>query len=133
MLPTPAKTPRKRTLQSEESLGSTARVLFANRPANVEDAMPTPRKGRKSTRELFSLESFREQEQEVGEPIEVYTDSKERIPTEVSDEDNPFYIKRGKGKGKAKSKNTSKSRKVDPKTAKMQDAVNRDEGMIYLL
>lgn len=130
MLPTPAKTPRKRALQSEETLGSTARILFPNRPATIEEAMPSPRKGRKSRKDAYTLESFAERMEEANEHIEVFTDSKERIPTRDADEDNPFVTKKGKGKAKAAP---PKPRKVDAKTARMNEAVERDEGMVYLL
>jgi len=127
MLPTPAKTPKKRVIQ-EETITPAARVLFPGRPATVEEAMPTPRKGRKSMKNVFTLESFAEQMDET-EKIEIYTDSKERVPTHDEDEDNPFVTKKGKGKAKA----TPKVRKIDAKTVKMEDAVNREEGMIYIL
>lgn len=91
--------------------------------------MPTPRKARKSNKNLSALE---EEVDENDGKIEIYTDSKERIPT-ASDDDNPFVTKKRKGKGKAKAKSPSQARKVDPKTAKMQEAVDRGEGMIYML
>ncbi|ORY14833.1 hypothetical protein BCR34DRAFT_623210 [Clohesyomyces aquaticus] len=132
MLPTPAKTPRKRALQSQETLSSTARVLFAPRPATVEEAMPSPRKNRKSRKNLFTLESFAEHADDEGEKIEVYTDSKERVPEVDETEDNPFLSKKGKAKSKANGASPPKTRKRDAKTAKMEEAVSRDEGMIYL-
>lgn len=119
MLPTPHKTPRKRSQEGEETLGSTARVLFSNRPTRIEDAMPTPRRGRKSN--PFSL-----MEEEGDGEIPIYTDSKERIPTEDEEEDNPFITKRGRGKRtRAPVKAT-----VDPK---MQEAADKGEGIIYML
>lgn len=131
MLPTPSKTPRKRVLHEEE-ISTTARVLFTPRPATIEEAMPTPSKGRKNKKNLFSLDSFMEHEEEVDD-IAIYTDSRERIPTADEDSDNPFVTKKGKGKAKAKTHGVSKSRKADPKAAKMQEAANREEGMIYML
>ncbi|KAF2268006.1 hypothetical protein CC78DRAFT_530408 [Lojkania enalia] len=129
MLPTPAKTPRKRPLQSEEELRPTARVLFPSRPATVEDAMPTPRKHRKSRRDVYALESFAEQIDEGAGKIPIYTDSKERVPEVDNTEENVFLSRKGKGKAKANGK--SEPHKVDSKTAKMEEAVNRGEGMIY--
>ncbi|KAF2178827.1 hypothetical protein K469DRAFT_598039 [Zopfia rhizophila CBS 207.26] len=128
MLPTPAKTPRKRALQSQEALNSTARVLFPARTATVDEAMPTPRKGRKSRKNVFTLESFAEQMDEDAEKIEIYTDSKERIPTLDETEENPFMMK--KGKGKANGTRQAKSRKLDPKEEEMHAAVARGEGML---
>lgn len=129
MLPTPAKTPRKRLLHSE-SIKSTARVLFAPRPT-VEEA--TPRKARKYSKNLFSLNSFEEEAE--SSKIEIYTDSKERIPTadEDDDEENPFVIKKGKGKAKSKVRaKPTPQRKKDAKAEEMDEAVNREEGMIFL-
>ncbi|CAG5150201.1 uncharacterized protein ALTATR162_LOCUS2581 [Alternaria atra] len=128
MLPTPAKTPRKRRV---EDVSSTARVLFpTNRPSTIEEAMPTPRKGRK-TKNLYTLESFAEQMDENTEKISIFTDSKERVPTPgAQTEENPFITVKGKGKAKA---TPQKSRKViDRKTVKMEAAADRDEGMVYI-
>lgn len=139
MLPTPAKTPRKRALHSEDSIRPTARVLFPSRPATIDEV--TPRKARKSTKNVYSLNSF-EETGESSQKIEIYTDSKERIPTadEDDDEENPFVTKKGKGKAKAKAKATSQKSKKSAKTeemeeaeGRMEEAVNRDEGMIYIL
>ncbi|USP74043.1 uncharacterized protein yc1106_01317 [Curvularia clavata] len=128
MLPTPAKTPRKRRV---EDMSSTARVLFpTNRPSTIDEAMPTPRKPRK-TKDLYTLESFAKHMDETTEKIPIYTDSKERVPTPgAQTEENPFLSTRGKGK--AKSAPAKQRKTVDKKTAKMEEAVNRDEGMVYI-
>jgi hypothetical protein len=127
MLPTPAKTPRKRRI---EDVSSTARVLFpTNRPSTIEEAMPTPRKNRK-TKNLYTLESFAEQMDENTPKIPIYTDSKERVPTPGAVDENPFLPKKGKGKVKATPQKSRKT--VDRKTAKMEEAAERDEGMVYI-
>ncbi|KAF2024180.1 hypothetical protein EK21DRAFT_118053 [Setomelanomma holmii] len=129
MLPTPASAPRKRALQSEATLSSTARVLFPARHATIEEVVPTPRRSRK-TRNLFSLESFEQHANgESSEKIQIFTDSKERIPTRDDEEDNPFVTKKGKGKARA---TPQRSRKTDIRTEAMSEAVDRDEGMVYL-
>ncbi|KAF2464721.1 uncharacterized protein BDR25DRAFT_94864 [Lindgomyces ingoldianus] len=130
MLPTPAKTPRKRALHSKEDLSSATRALFPGRPATVEEAMPTPRKSRKSRKNVFTLESFAEQMDEETDKIEVYTDSKERVPEIDHTPDNPFLSKKGKGKGKAKANGTTRTR--DANTIEMEEAVAKGEGMIYM-
>lgn len=91
----------------------------------------TPRKARKSIKNAYSLESF-EQGEGSSEKIQIFTDSKERVPTADEDEENPFVTKKGKGKAKAKAA-PQKSRKIDVRTEEMEAAVNREEGMIYLL
>ncbi|KAH7088054.1 hypothetical protein FB567DRAFT_627845 [Paraphoma chrysanthemicola] len=129
MLPTPASAPRKRALQTEASLSTTARVLFPQRHATIDEVVPTPRKARK-TKNLFSLESFEQNAHgESSEKIQIFTDSKERIPTRDDEEDNPFVTKKGKGRARAIPQ---KSKKHDARTEAMSDAVDRDEGMVYL-
>ncbi|KAL5381884.1 hypothetical protein DPSP01_006829 [Paraphaeosphaeria sporulosa] len=128
MLPTPAKTPRKRPLHTEDSLRPTARVLFANRPSTVEDAMPTPRRAHKSMRSVLDLDSFGEQMSTSTPKIGVYVDSKERVPDREDEEINPFLTRRGKGKAKAAPR---KERKVDEKTRQIFEAAARDEGIVY--
>ncbi|KAJ4322833.1 hypothetical protein N0V94_002214 [Neodidymelliopsis sp. IMI 364377] len=131
MLPTPAKTPRKRALHSEESLQPTARVLFPSRPATIDEV--TPRKARRTIKNAYSLESF-EQDGESSK-ISIFTDSKERVPTADESEENPFVTKKGKGKSKSKGKakaTPQKSRKLDLRSQQMEEAVNHDEGMVYL-
>ncbi|KAF2644859.1 hypothetical protein P280DRAFT_514325 [Massarina eburnea CBS 473.64] len=125
---TPAKTPRKRALKTQESLRPTARVLFAaNRPATIDEAMPAPRKGRKTV-DAITLESFAQQMEDGNEKIEIYTDSKERVPTRDDEEDNPFVIKKGKGKAKAAP---PKPRPMDAHTKELFDAAARGEGMVF--
>ncbi|KAL6711233.1 hypothetical protein ACN47E_005764 [Coniothyrium glycines] len=129
MLPTPAKTPRKRRI---EDVGSTARVLFPiNRAVTVDEVVPTPRKARK-TKNLFTLESFAQQNDDSSEKIAIYTDSKERIPTPGSQNDNPFLTTKGKGKGKAVATPQKSRKTVDERTTKMNEAAARDEGMVYM-
>ena len=127
-LPTPAKTPRKRALHPE-SLQSTARVLFPSRPANIDEV--TPRKARRTIKNAYSLESF-EQGGESSEKIEIFTDSKERIPTADDDEENPFVTKKGKGKAKKKA-TLQRSRKTDVRLEEIEEVANHDDGMIFLL
>ncbi|KAF1920743.1 hypothetical protein BDU57DRAFT_439779 [Ampelomyces quisqualis] len=128
MLPTPSETPRKRPLQSEASLKSTARVLFPSRPATIDEVVPTPRKSRKS-KNLYGLESFTNASEESSQKIQIFTDSKERIPEHDDEEDNPFVVKKGKGKARA---TPQKSKKLDARSQRMQEATARDEGIVYL-
>ena len=129
MLPTPSKTPRKHVMHSEQSLSTTARVLFPSRPASIDEVVPTPRKSRKTFKNTYTLESFADLGESSGK-IEIFTDSKERIPTKDEDEENPFVVKKGKGKAKAVPQ---KSRKASSRTKEMDEAAERDEGIIYIL
>jgi hypothetical protein len=87
MLPTPVKTPQKSPKKSSPAINTIARKLFV-RPASAEDAMPSPKKARKSY-SGFSLDSFTAEDETA--PIEIYTDSSERIPEVDLSPDNPFY------------------------------------------
>ncbi|KAH4038703.1 hypothetical protein HBI25_046150 [Parastagonospora nodorum] len=127
LLPTPSETPRKRPLVAEASLKKTARVLFPARPANIEEVMPTPRKSRKKN--LFTLESFANAADEPAENIQIFTDSKERVPEQDDEEDNPFVTKKGKGKAKAVPQ---KSQRAVADSARVKETIDRDEGMVYL-
>lgn len=130
MLPTPAKTPRKRVVETEESLSSTARALFAaSSQAGVDETLPTPSRRRKKYENVYSLESFEKAERQ--EELQFYVDSRDRVPTGGDEEDNPFLTKNSKSKGKGKAKPSN--RKVDPEADKMEAAAERDEGIVYLL
>ncbi|KAF2500702.1 hypothetical protein BU16DRAFT_479300 [Lophium mytilinum] len=138
MLPTPAKTPRKRNVQ-DSAIASTARVLFPSRPSTIEDAMPTPRKSRKGRKNAFTLQSFAEGDDEDEEKIEIYTDTRERIPSLDPDEDNPFITRSKNGKSRASASIAApepKRRKISPseqaRVRKMEEKARNNEGMIYV-
>ena len=137
MLPTPAKTPRKKTVQP--GLHPAARVLFPTRPENIDDAMPTPRKnGRRKKHIGFSLDSFGADDDVSDEKIEIYTDSKDKVPEVDETEDNPFYVKPGQdatSNGDAVSRN-SKRRKINGGVnvnKEIEESFKREDGMVYVL
>lgn len=125
MLPTPTKTPRKRV---PAALSSTARILNF-KPGSLDEVMPTPRKQRKR----HFLDTLDEESLvDPSESIEIFTDSKERMPEVDQSSDNPFVgplhpePKRRSAKSK---KETAKS----AEEAEMEEAVRNDEGIIYVL
>lgn len=73
-LPTPAKTPSKRSIQG--NFTSTSRTLFP----------PTSKMSAKKS-SPFSLESF---EAQFADEIPIFTDSRDRIPVSNLTSDNPF-------------------------------------------
>ncbi|KAF2665802.1 hypothetical protein BT63DRAFT_428749 [Microthyrium microscopicum] len=123
-LPTPSKTPRKRPAPKDPP-SSASRLLFNKILPNVDDAMPTPRKSRKS--KAYSLTPFADVE-DAQEKIEVYEDSRERIPTVEKGEDNPFL---SKPSGKSKQTSSKKARKTE-REIEVDKAVRNDEGLIYV-
>ena len=139
MLPTPAKTPRKRPAQPAPAVKATARVLFPTHPAPGAEVIPSPkkkvRKGRKYNG--FSLDSFTSGDGNDGEngKIEIFTDSKDRVPEVDESEENPFYVKKNSVQFTA-SKITRTRKKVGEeikRDSKVEEALNRDDGLVYVL
>ena len=98
--------------------------------------MPSPRKSRKNKKHsAFTLQSFVEEAEDEGSSskIEIYTDSKERVPDLDEDEDNPFVTSKKNGKARSNGVPELKRRKVDERTARMEEAARNEEGMIYVL
>ena len=121
MLPTPIKTPRKP--EAKAGVKPTARVLFPHRIDTVED--PTPKKkGRKTG---FSLDS-----PGAGSDgkIEIFEDSKDKVPEVDDSAENPFLAKpetrSARSRGKRKADELGQNEEV-------QEVLKRDEGMIYVL
>ena len=139
MLPTPAKTPRKNFVQPA-AVETAARVLFPSRPDTVEDAMPNSRKRRSKRHVGFSLYSPMEDDGGLGleNKIEIYTDSKDKVPELDPSEDNPFYDQHSQTVGFADPRKRKDSRKrkaehsIDA-SAEIEEAFNREEGMVYVL
>lgn len=140
MLPTPAKTPRKKPI-SAPAIASTARVLFPVQTETVGDAIPTPRKkGRKRRNAGFSLNSSMEDD-DNEDKIRIFTDSKEKIPELDPSEDNPFYDNPNhdgppKEAPRTVSDSIAKKRKLRSTVSgnkEIEEAFKREEGMVYVL
>jgi hypothetical protein len=128
MLPTPAKTPQKAPQEKKANIEAIARNLFT-----AEDDMAGAKKKRGSKKYSgISMESF--VAEEVEEPIEIYTDSHERIPEKDDSADNPFYGDAAPGADTAPRR--SKRRLVHvPGEARqtVEQALKRDDGIVYVL
>jgi hypothetical protein len=122
MLNTPAKTPRKR---KDANLNGTARLLFGD---NEGLLAPTPRKNRNSRLDPFSM--LEDDDVRAGSSnIQIYTDSKERVPCLDDDESNPFLTKTASKPGtRSKAKKRKSARDVQ-----MEEAAKNDEGVVYVL
>lgn len=86
--------------------------------------MPSRRKGKKLG---FTLDSFGDDDMTNGDGIQIYTDSKERVPEVDEDEDNPFV-----GARKTRS-STRQRRKGNAEVEEMEQQAQNDEGIIYVL
>ncbi|KAK3384329.1 hypothetical protein B0T24DRAFT_80709 [Lasiosphaeria ovina] len=83
MLITPAKTPQPPpTEKSKAKIKAVARNLFSD-----NEVMPTSKKTRTSK---YVLDSFSVAD-DVDEPVQIYTDSHERIPEVDRSAENPFF------------------------------------------
>ena len=125
MLLTPSKTPRKVDVNKQvPALGHVARDLF-----NTQHDELTPRKRQKKYTGI-SLESFTAEE--IEEPFDIFTDSRDRLPTKDESEANPFY-------GEVAVPETPKRRskrsvKIPGEGAQSVDAAaRREDGMLYVL
>ena len=102
----------------------------------MDDAIPTPTKhGRRIKKHGgFSLGSFADDDASSDGKVEIYTDSKEKIPEIDENPGNPFYVKPGAEHSTAK--NGNKRRKVSNlphHDEGVQEMLKRNEGMVYVL
>ncbi|KAL8945022.1 MAG: hypothetical protein Q9216_000006 [Gyalolechia sp. 2 TL-2023] len=133
MLPTPAKTPRKKDLRKTAELQSAARVLFPERLEKVEDAMPNKKDRRARNNVGFSLDSSADGEDSASR-VEIFTDSKEKIPEMDRSENNPFIDQPQMSRSAESRKPFGRRGKKAPVKANSQieDVFNREEGMVYV-
>ncbi|KAK4974061.1 hypothetical protein LTR66_000051 [Elasticomyces elasticus] len=136
MFPTPSKTPRKSHVAAASNVTSTARILNF-KPATLEEVMPTPRKQRKH-RQLGLAPNGLDDISEEGSPsrIEIFTDTKDRVPNLDEAEDNPFV---GPKKNREQSNQQRRQRKHvkvnkerEQSEREMEEAVRNDEGVLYV-
>ncbi|KAL9126559.1 MAG: hypothetical protein Q9217_004403 [Psora testacea] len=137
-LPTPASIPRKKAIP-QGTANAAARVLFPSQPDTVEDAMPVPRKHHRNRRHVnFSLYgSMEDGGQSPADQIQVYTDSKEKVPELDASEDNPFFQQPQKAAPppepiKARTNRKRKQSQRVESNPQIEEAFNREEGMVYV-
>lgn len=141
MLPTPAKTPQKKHLPKS---AMAARALFQDIPVTE-----SPRKSQKKRARLngFSLESF-EEDSTAQDSISIHVDSRDQVPAVDTSADNPFYdapstttttiVKKRTAPSTTQKVSVTKRRKVSSEQpaaldAQVQEAIDNDEGMVYVL
>ena len=136
MLPTPVKTPKKKVVNKANNA---ARALFQDNPDMV-DFEPSPRKVRKGKRyNGFSLESFSAENEGGSGQIQIYTDSRDRVPQADGSQSNPFveHEMNGGTSTSRKVAGTSKRRKVSGERREVDSqvaaAIEEDDGMVYVL
>jgi hypothetical protein len=133
-IPTPVKTPKKKNPSHVDA----ARALFQDTNGEPELIAPSPRRGRKNKRyNGFSLESFTAEDDDGGH-FPIYTDNRDKVPEVDVSESNPFIDRPVNGDGTrskrlaggSKRRKITAGRRVDPQ---VQEAINNDEGMVYVL
>ena len=132
MLPTPAKTPNERPTQVAPAVRSIARNLFPVRSGSDEEIMPSlKKKGRKY--KGFTLDSFEAEEDST--PIQIFTDSHDRVPEVDLSPENPFYGESSRSIPEP-TKRSSKRRKVTvPGEGEhtVDELEQREDGLVYVL
>lgn len=129
MLPTPSKTPQKPPNEkTAANIMSIARNLF---PSETEEAMPSPKKRRTKKYTGISMNSFKAEE--VEEPIEIFTDSQDRIPTKDESDANPFYGDDAAPAEPTKRRSKRKQVNIPGEGAySIDEASRREDGMVYV-
>ncbi|KAI1078888.1 hypothetical protein F5B20DRAFT_546565 [Whalleya microplaca] len=130
MLPTPAKTPRK---QPDEKAQASVRAIARNLFSSESEIMPSPRKKAKKYTGL-TLESFTAEE--IENPIEIFTDTRDRVPEVDNTNENPFYGNQPASTAEAEpSKRRSKRKHVTiPGEGRrtIEEAIQREDGLVYV-
>ncbi|KAK5673676.1 hypothetical protein LTS12_029805, partial [Elasticomyces elasticus] len=129
MLPTPAKTPKKKAVGD---MDTTARALFP----------PASGRPKKNKHTGFSLDSFNDDSTPGQTSIQIYTDCRDRIPEVDESEENLFYKPKAEAVQTPKNTTTRAPRKPKAGESKQEkrlkrdreidDAVKRDDGMVYV-
>ena len=133
MLPTPIKTPRKKPINQADVVAG-GRILF---PDRGEAAMPGFNKGRKAKKHVgFSL--YNSETDSHDNDIPIYTDSKDKVPDIDMSEANPFFEPPAEVITAPEPTKERRSRKRKAGLGldgnqEIEDAFNRDEGMVYVL
>ncbi|KAI1141818.1 hypothetical protein F5Y05DRAFT_373887 [Hypoxylon sp. FL0543] len=130
MLPTPSKTPQKRPDEKAQAkIGAVARSLFPE-----ADSVPSPKKRKTKKYSGLTLESFTAEE--VDEPIEIFTDTRDRIPVADKKAPNPFYGNESSTTPKREQPaRRSRSKPVTiPGEGKqtVDEALHREDGILYV-
>ncbi|OKL63154.1 hypothetical protein UA08_01609 [Talaromyces atroroseus] len=124
LLPTPMKTPRNK--RSHTDFSSAARSLFPAASSNSKTSKKPSG---------YSLGSFQEDIVDNHNSIEIYTDSRDRIPVLNESVDNPFLgnseARMPVNKNKTEAKRRERVSRIAASDIDPKEAVKRDDGMLY--
>ncbi|KAI2780999.1 hypothetical protein F4815DRAFT_468685 [Daldinia loculata] len=131
MFPTPAKTPKKQPDEkSKANVRAIARSLFSE-----TDAIATPKKRKAKKYTGLTLDSFTAEN--IDQPIEIFTDTRDRIPEADDTAANPFYEKHpASSTAEPKSpKKRGQGKQISvPGEGKqpLDEVLQREDGIIYV-
>lgn len=132
-LPTPAKTPaRLNPEQTDKEVTAIARNLFGAQAQ--EDAPLTVKKTRTKRSVGVSRRSFEILDDEA--PIEIFTDSENRVPEVDDTTENPFYGEAGITAAAAPVRRSPRHRNsaaVAKEKELVEEKLSRDDGLLYVL
>lgn len=126
MLPTPAKTPQK---EPDEKMKANVRAVARNLFSNEADDMLTPKRKAKKYSGL-TLDSFTAEE--VNNPIEIFTDSRDRVPVVDNADENPFYGDHAATPVQTRARGKQVSIPGEGKQD-MNEVLHREDGIVYVL
>lgn len=127
-LPTPAKTPADRhSKQSEKDVTAIARNLFSKPQQSPKKSKPKPKRGGD-----IALGSFEIHDDEA--PIEIFTDSENRLPEVDDSTENPFYGEAGIAASTVAVRRSSRNKKnAAVEKEIVEEKLKRDDGLLYVL
>ncbi|KAI1091104.1 hypothetical protein F5B19DRAFT_460323 [Rostrohypoxylon terebratum] len=129
MLPTPDKTPAKKLDEkSKANVSLIARNLFSE-----SEGMPSPKKRKTKKYTGLTLDSFKAET--IEEPIEIFTDTRDRIPEEDKTPDNPFYEQPASTSDHDQPVRQTRSKQVYVEgegKISIEEALKREDGIIYV-
>ncbi|CEI40666.1 hypothetical protein FVEN_g1562 [Fusarium venenatum] len=133
MLPTPSKTPQKPPTEKKTAhIKAVARNLFSS---ETDEAILTPKKRSAKKYSGISLESFAVEE--IEEPIEIFTDTRDRVPVRDEREDNPFlssenpFFSEAPHAGPSKRHDKRKVKVPGEGVKTVDELADRKDGMVY--
>lgn len=132
MFPTPVKTPNKR---QRTAANPTARILnFQPGHHSANDLMPARRTIKQASRtQTTGFELYEGDRESKGqEKIEIFTDTKDRVPIMDKTEDNPF-LGESAATSSGPKKGKKKSRDQVQEAEGMDESARNDEGVMYML
>ncbi|KAI2469648.1 hypothetical protein F4781DRAFT_393614 [Annulohypoxylon bovei var. microspora] len=127
MLPTPAKTPQKHPDEkAKANVRAIARNLFSE-----PEAVPSPKKRKAKKYTGLTLDSF--SAEDVEEQIEIFTDTRDRIPQADKTPHNPFYEASSTTDRDQSRQTRSKQVHVEGEgLISIEEALRREDGIVYV-